>query len=211
MLSKHTPRVWELGQATALRVAAGSILFQGAAIGDNGEGQARSLQAGDCFLGFSEDTACSDAITWVRVLTSGSVELEVAGLKASSLQAVVYASDDSNFTLSGFPNSPIGRVHRITESGTAIVAFGCSTAPQLSPYQLITAGSHTTSGGSPTEKIPLAGLLASDLMHTSIAVLGKTPVSLLCSTAGVNKLQLTFSSDPGKDHVVQYFIFRANP
>lgn len=219
MLSKHTPRIWELGRVTALPVAADSTLYQGAAVGDNGEGQARPLQAGDRFLGFCEDVTFNvahlpqstetDKTAWVRVLTSGLVELEVAGLKASSLQAVVTAIDDSSFSLSGFPNSPIGRVHRITESGSAIVAFGSSAAPLLSPYRLITAGSHTTTGGSPIEKIPLQGIVASDLVHVTLAALGKAPVSLLCATAGLNKLQLTFSGDPGKDHVLHYQVMRA--
>ena len=208
MLSKNTARIWELGQVTALSVATGFVLLQGAAVGDNGEGQARPLQAGDRFLGFCEETACSDAVTWARVLSSGLVELEVAGLKPSSLQALVYASDDSSFTLSGFPNSPIGTVHRITEKGTAIVAFGCSAVPALSLYRLISAGSHTTTGGSSLEKIPLPGLLASDGVQANLAILGKTPVSLLCATAGVNKLQLTFSADPGKDHVLHYQVMR---
>src|SRR5579862_2829690 len=122
MLTRDTPRVWELGEVNAWPLAPNTSIFQGAAVGDNGSGLARPLQAGDKFLGFCEAftsnlppspavPAAQGSEAGARVLTSGLVELEVAGVKATSFGAPVYASDDNTFTASGPPNSFLGTVH----------------------------------------------------------------------------------------------------
>jgi hypothetical protein len=220
MLTHDTPRVLELGEVNAFVLAPNTALFRGAAVGDNGSGFARPLVAGDKFLGFCESYACNlppspavpaaqggDAL--VNVLASGRAQLKVAGLKATSVGAPVFALDENSFSLSGFPNSSIGTVHRVLGDGTAIVAFGHCALVLPTSHKLLLAGSHKTQGGGGMEKIPLPGLLTTDLVQVNIAVIGKTPSKVQCATPTLGSLHVTFDVDPGTDHVLHYVIYRA--
>ena len=220
MLTHDNPRVWALGEVNSFVLAPNTTLFRGAAVGDNGSGLARPLQAGDQFLGFCEAfvsnlppspavPAAQGGDDRVRVLTSGRVQLEVAGVKVGSLGATVYAVDDDNFTLSGCPNSPFGTVYRVVREGIAVVAFGHQSAPRLPSHSVVAAGTHKTTGGHALEKIALPGLRVTDMVHVSLASPGKTPRTVQHSIALLNSLQVTFNDDPGADHVVQYVVYRA--
>lgn len=220
MLTRDTPRVWELGEVNAWPLAPNTTIFQGAAVGDNGSGLARPLQAGDKFLGFCEafvsNLPPSPAVpaaqgnqAAVRVLTSGLVELEVSGINATSFGAPVYASDDNSFTLNGPPNSFIGTVHRPLLTGKTIVAFGHYVRTRLPSHTLVFAGSHKTTGGNAMEKIALPGLLASDLAHVQLTAVGKKPSVIQSATTTAGSLHITFDNDPSTDHVLAYGVYRA--
>lgn len=222
MLTRDTPRVWELGEVNAWSLATNTTLFQGAAVGDNGSGLARPLQAGDKFLGFCEAfvstlpsspslglRAAQEENVQVRVLTSGIVELDVAGVKATSFGMPVYASDDNSFTLSGPPNSFIGTVHRPLLNGKTIVAFGHHVRAGVPSHTLVFAGNHKTIGGNVMEKVALPGLLGSDVVCTQLNAVGKNPCGIKTATATANSLHVTFDNDPGTDHVFAYVIYRA--
>lgn len=126
-LASDVQRPFALGTINEVPVIAGDIIYEGAAVGDDGNGYARPLQAGDYFYGFAEqnvdnsDGAAGDQA--VRVRTQGAVEVPIAGLAITDIGAAVYASDDDAFTLTATANTYIGRVARFVKSGVALVAF----------------------------------------------------------------------------------------
>lgn len=219
MLTRDTHRVWELGEVSAWPLAPNTSLFQGAAVGDNGSGFARPLQAGDPFLGFCEAfvsnlspspvvPAAQGSEACARVLTSGLVEIEVAGVKASSFGAPVYASDDNTFSLNGL-SSFIGTVHRPLLSGKTMVAFGHRMRSGVAPYVVVFAGSHKTTGGNALEKVALPGLSVSDVVQVQLTAVGKKPCVIQMAASAANSLHVTFDNDPATDHVVAYVVYRA--
>lgn len=56
-LTQAISRDYELGEVNEFLLLADSIVHEGAAVGLYEQGYARSLQAGDRFVGFCEDTA----------------------------------------------------------------------------------------------------------------------------------------------------------
>lgn len=126
-LATDTPRDYELGYVNEYGVIANDIIYEGAAVGENGSGYARPLQAGDKFLGFAEQNvdnstgAAGDQR--MRVKDIGKVKLDVGSVAITDIGKPVFASDDNTFTLTQGSNSYIGRVCRVESSGVAIVAF----------------------------------------------------------------------------------------
>lgn len=114
-LSESISRAYDMADLASFPVAAGAMIYQGAALGEDGSGYARPLVAGDAFLGFSNDevdnTGGADGDREVTARTQGAVELDVAGSSVTSNDgAAVYASDDGTFTLTAGGNSQIGGV-----------------------------------------------------------------------------------------------------
>jgi len=137
-LSKDTPRDYALGDFEDYPVIASDIIFEGAAVGENGSGYARPLQAGDPFLGFALDKAdnadgAAGDVT-VETRTRGKVVLSVSGLAITANDRVaVYATDDDTFTTSASStasgtHSLIGYVSRWIETGVAVVEFDAALA-----------------------------------------------------------------------------------
>lgn len=126
-LAQDAQRPFELGTINELPVIAGDIIYEGAAVGLDGNGYARPLQGGDTFAGFAETQADnsngSAGDTHVRVRTQGSVEIAVDSLVMADIGAAVYASDDDTFTKTDTGNSFIGRVSRVVSAGVGVVAF----------------------------------------------------------------------------------------
>lgn len=127
-LAVDTPRDYQLGFMEDYPVIAADIIYQGAAVGENGLGYARPLVALDPFLGFAMQTtdnslgAAGDKLAQVRV--SGRAKLAIAGLAITANdRPAVYASDDNTFTLTALNNSKIGWVSRWISTGVAIVEF----------------------------------------------------------------------------------------
>ena len=56
-LTANKARSWELGDHNDLPVIASDIIYQGAAVGDNGSGYMRPLSSGDPFRGFAHEKA----------------------------------------------------------------------------------------------------------------------------------------------------------
>lgn len=133
-LAVDKPRAFELGSIQEYPVVATDIIYEGAAVGENGSGYARPLNAGDPFLGFAESKADNSTGAAgdkrVRVRMRGQVQLAVAGATAVTAndRPLVYASDDDTFTLTASTNTIIGRVARWIESGVAVVEFDAMLA-----------------------------------------------------------------------------------
>jgi hypothetical protein len=109
-------------------MVAADILYEGAAVGEDGNGYARPLQAGDVFLGFAAfHTDNSDGAAGAKLvttLTAGRVSVPVTGVTiADNARTAVYASDDDTFTTTAGGNSLIGYVSRVEAAGKAVVEF----------------------------------------------------------------------------------------
>jgi hypothetical protein len=131
-LAADKPRDYQLGDHEEYPVIAADIIYEGAAVGENGSGYARPLQAADVFLGFALETADnaggSAGDKRVRVLTRGRAVLPIAGLAITANdRPAVYASDDDTFTLTATSNSLIGYVSRWIATGSAVVEFDALT------------------------------------------------------------------------------------
>lgn len=127
-LTADTPRVYELGDINEFPIAANTIIYEGAAVGDNGTGYARPLQPDDAFRGFA-DRHCNnlegtDGEKNIRVHKKGSILLDIAGATLADVGKPVYALDDNTFTLaSGGGATYVGQVSRLETSGKAVVDF----------------------------------------------------------------------------------------
>ncbi len=127
-LSGDVQRYYGLGNMAEYPVIATDIIYEGAAVGENGSGYARPLVAADPFLGFAEsraDNASGSAgDIRVRVQTKGIIRLPIASLPITSNdRPKVYASDDNTFTLVSTGNTLIGTVLQWESTGIALVEF----------------------------------------------------------------------------------------
>lgn len=135
-LAANKLRDYQLGDTEEYPVIANDIIYQGAAVGENGSGYARPLAAADVFLGFAEAkadnaTGGAGAIN-VNVKKRGNIVLPISGLAITANdRPVVYASDDDTFTLTATSNSPIGRVSRWVSTGVAVVEFDAALAAEI--------------------------------------------------------------------------------
>jgi hypothetical protein len=126
-LAADKARDFVLGEHTDLPVIASDIIYEGAAVGENGSGYFRPLVAADPFSGFAQSKADNSAgaagAVNVRVRTRGRAILSVTGVTAVTDEgATVYASDDDTFTLTSSGNTAIGKVTRYI-SGTSVEVY----------------------------------------------------------------------------------------
>ena len=127
-LAVDAVRDYQLGDMEEYPVIATDIIYEGAAVGENGSGYARPLVAADPFLGFAtkqvDNSSGSAGAKLVQVKTHGRIKLDISGLAITANdRAAVYASDDNTFTLTSASNSKIGWVSRWISTGVAIVEF----------------------------------------------------------------------------------------
>jgi hypothetical protein len=135
-LAANKLRDYQLGDNEEYPVIAADIIYQGAAVGENGSGYARPLAAGDPFLGFAiaeaDNAAGAAGAVTVNVRARGRIVLPISGLAITANdRPVVYASDDDTFTLTATSNSPIGRVSRWISTGLAVVEFDAALAREV--------------------------------------------------------------------------------
>lgn len=133
-LAANKQRQFQIDDKEEYPVVAADIIYQGAAVGENGSGYARPLVAGDPFLGFNvakaDNSAGAAGAIGVQVRTRGRIRLTVAGATAITAndRVPVYASDDDTFTLTATSNSLIGFVSRWIASTDCIVEFDAALA-----------------------------------------------------------------------------------
>lgn len=151
-LAVNVKQVYELGDYQDYPVIANDIIYEGAAVGDNGSGYSRPLAAGDPFLGFADskvdNTGGSAGDKDVTVIQRGRIQLSVSGAAITDVNKPVYASDDATFTLTQSTNSHIGRIIRWVSTGVVIVAFDATRAGLGG---LIAELADITGGEAPTE------------------------------------------------------------
>lgn len=127
-LAAEKLREYSLGDIEEYPVIAADIIYQGAAVGENGSGYSRPLVAGDPFQGFADRTVDNAAGAAgdkrVRVKAQGRIQLSISAIAITANdRPAVYASDDDTFTLTASSNSLIGYVSRWVSTGLAIVEF----------------------------------------------------------------------------------------
>jgi len=131
-LAVEAPRTFEVGDINDLPVIAADIIYQGAAVGENGAGYARPLVGGDRFLGFATSTLDNSSgaagARTVRLACEGAIVLSISGLVITDVGLPVYATDDATFSLSPVGGSFIGRVKRFVSSGVGVVWFDVDDA-----------------------------------------------------------------------------------
>ncbi len=117
-------------------VIAADIIYQGAAVGDNGSGYARPLVGGDPFRGFADDKADNSAGAAgdrsVRCKRNGRIYLPVVGASAvTDVDRAVYAMDDNTFTFAPTAAATIiGHVVRWVSSTSCVVAFDAALSAE---------------------------------------------------------------------------------
>lgn len=127
-LAAAKTRDYQLGDKEEYPVIASDIIYQGAAVGENGSGYARPLVAGDPFLGFAmetiENSAGAAGLKGVNVRKRGNIVLPISAIAITANdRPAVYASDDDTFTLTASTNTLIGYVSRWVSTGVAVVEF----------------------------------------------------------------------------------------
>jgi hypothetical protein len=126
-LAVDLARAFELGTINECPVIAADIIYEGAAVGDNGAGYARPLVGGDPFIGFAQskvDNSAGAAGALRAILrTAGLVQLSVSGAVITDVDQPVYATDDNTFVFLPTGGTFIGFVKRFVSSGVVIVAF----------------------------------------------------------------------------------------
>lgn len=135
-LAQNKVRDFEEGSMNDLPVIANDIIYEGAAVGENGSGYFRPLAAGDNFAGFAtrkvDNTGGSAGDKNVNVKQRGRIQLAVTGVAAVTDEgSTVYASDDDTFTLSSTGNSAIGKIVRWVSSTTCIVEFEATSVRSI--------------------------------------------------------------------------------
>lgn len=237
-LAMNSPRAYEEGDYNSHPMIANDIIYEGAALGDNGAGYARPLVAGDKFLGFAAKKAdnTGGAAGAIRVLVrdEGKAELALATVAITDVGADVYASDDDTFTLTVGANSKIGVVSRYVDATTAVVSFAArgaeaagdvvntadiadsavtltKLAAGVTPSHVAKfAGSITWSGSGATLATTIAGLAATDRVVASIRTAPTQAAYLVSAAPTTNTLTLTLSAaNTGNDAVIDYVVFRA--
>lgn len=125
-----------LGDHMDLPAVAADIIYEGAAVGENGAGYFRPLVAADPFAGFADrrcdNSAGAAGAENVRVRFRGRTILSVVGVTGLTDEgSTVYASDDDTFTLTSTGNSAIGKVTRFISGTTVEVYFESASVRSL--------------------------------------------------------------------------------
>ena len=179
-LAADTPRAYQLGDMNDLSVIASDIIYEGAAVGDNGSGYARPLVAGDPFWGFClencDNSTGSAGDKKVHVRTRGRIQLAVSSAAITDIGNAVYASDDATFTLTASTNTHIGRIVGFVSTGVVIVEFDANKGG------IGTVGALTDSSGgtaSATTVVAIGGTFSQSEIANNFATV----------TAALNRLQ----------------------
>jgi hypothetical protein len=127
-LAANSPRTYQVGENEEYPVIASDIIYEGAAVGENGSGYARPLVAADPFCGFATEKADNSAgaagAIRVPVKAKGRIVLPVVGSDITSNdRPACYASDDDTFTLTSTSNTKIGYVSRWISGTSCVVEF----------------------------------------------------------------------------------------
>lgn len=117
-------------------IIANDIVYEGAAVGENGSGYFRPLVAADPFAGFAlkrcDNSGGAAGAVYVHVRQKGVAVLSVTGVTAVTDEgSTVYAADDDTFTLTAGSNTAIGKIIRHIGGTQAAVAFEAASLRSL--------------------------------------------------------------------------------
>jgi H+/gluconate symporter-like permease len=83
------------------------------------------------------------------------------------------------------------------------------TVQEAYPFGCVLAGTFASVAGSTSQTRSITGVLSSDQVMCIVKTQGAVPVLVAAVAAGAGSVTVKYSADPGADHVIQYFIFRA--
>jgi len=83
------------------------------------------------------------------------------------------------------------------------------TVQEAYPFGCVLAGTFASAAGSTSQTSSIAGVLSSDQVMCLVKTQGAVPVLVAAASAGAGSITVKYSADPGADHVIQYFVFRA--
>lgn len=127
-LAANAPRVYEIGNVNEFPMVASDIIFEGAAVGLDGSGNAKPIAAANHFVGFArrkiDNSSGSAGDKKVEVIDEGLIEIPVTGADATKVGDAVFATDDNAFTLTKDTGlARIGYVWRHVSGTTVVVHF----------------------------------------------------------------------------------------
>jgi hypothetical protein len=153
-------------------------IFEGWALGLDSSGYARSLQAGDRFLGHSQEyldnsSGSAGDMNITRLTGHYRLQVTITSIALTDVGKIVYMSDNQTYTLTRSGNTPVGKVVRYVTTNTCLVEFATDA-----PGVIINSGHSRTALQLPTAAIlknfdlvnlrknPFAGsLLETDFTH----------------------------------------------
>ena len=138
-LAANTPVVEVQGKNNSIPIIASDIVYEGAAVGDNGAGYGQPLVAGDPFVGHAiskVDNASGSAGDKNIELRSGRYRLLVT-LTAliTDVGQPVYMSDDATYSMIATSNSYVGVITRYVSSTTMEVEFRPGEVDEFGPNE----------------------------------------------------------------------------
>lgn len=121
---------------------------------------------------------------------------------------LVDAVDRDAGTVSVVSYGPAGAVATANIQANAVTL--AKLASGITPSHIVKyAAEYTTTGGSASEAITVAGVLATDLVFVQVKNDGTNNRTVLQAAATLNTITVTFSGDPGADLVLYYQVLRA--
>ena len=121
---------------------------------------------------------------------------------------LVDAVDRDAGTVSVVSYGPAGAVGTANIQANAVTL--AKLASGITPSHIVKyAAEYTTTGGSASEAITVAGVLATDLVFVQVKNDGTNNRTVLQAAATLNTITVTFSGDPGADLVLYYQVLRA--
>ncbi len=149
-LAADKNRIFEIDGYNDLPVIASDIIYEGAAVGDNGTNMHRPLVNGDTFKGFAETTVDNASgaagAKNVRVRSRGRVQIPITSFDSGDVDKPVYMTDDDTFSLTQSTNSYVGRAVRFIATGTTMLAFDADKPPSGRLDEVLDSGGGTASG-----------------------------------------------------------------
>lgn len=129
---RNLPRV--LGDIQGYPILAASSLFEGSVVGLT-MGYSRSYVDGDTFVGFCEQRVDnSEGLNGdldVRVLTRGTIVLDVGGVTLTDIGRPVFTNDGVTFTIAEALGTKIGSVARYLSPGVCEVRFDAVNSAEV--------------------------------------------------------------------------------
>lgn len=112
-------------------------------------------------------------------------------------QIAAAISGESNITITGSADPS-------TAHGYAYMALRNKCVPQ---FDVVAAGTHTTTGGAAAEDITITGVVATDLAFANYSATDDTD-TISDVVAGAGKITVTCSADPSTTHGIHYCVIR---
>lgn len=143
---------------------------------------------------------------WDYIQTNNTVaEVLTVGYLNHSVDAG-YSFNQGDLVAVSTQATPTSRVrsaiYQIDHNGTNWSLIPLESSP------LLVMAQYTTTGGAVGEAITITGLLATDLADVQMVDNGTNNVTVLQVACTANTLTVTFSSNPGADTIINYWIYR---